>query len=43
MKGLELARKFYKECGEPMLKEKFPDIFPRLCPQQPTHLHPASS
>ncbi len=31
MKGLELARKFYKEYGEPMLKGKFPEIFPRLC------------
>ncbi|MBQ3149792.1 MAG: DUF4037 domain-containing protein [Clostridia bacterium] len=27
MKGLELAKEFYKEFGEPMLKEKFTDIF----------------
>ncbi len=27
MKGLELAKEFYKEFGEPMLKERFPDIF----------------
>ncbi len=28
MKGLELSRKFYKECGEPMLQEQFSDILP---------------
>ena len=26
MKGLELSRRFYLECGEPMLREQFDDI-----------------
>ena len=26
MKGLELSERFYRECGESMLKEQFPDI-----------------
>ena len=30
MKGLELARAFYKECGEPMLKRDFPELFPLI-------------
>lgn len=30
MKGLELSEKFYKECGEPLLKEQFGDILPYL-------------
>ena len=30
MKGLELARAFYKEYGEPMLREKFPELLPLL-------------
>jgi len=30
MQGLELARSYYYECGEPMLKEQFPDLFPLL-------------
>lgn len=30
MKGLELARAYYKEYGEPMLREKFPELLPRL-------------
>ncbi len=30
MKGLELCERFYLECGEPMLKEKFSDVLPYL-------------
>ena len=30
MKGLELARAFYKEYGEPMLREQFPELLPLL-------------
>ena len=30
MKGLELSEKFYKECGEPLLKEQFGDVLPYL-------------
>ena len=30
MKGLELAKKFYEECGEPMLREKFGELMPYL-------------
>ncbi len=30
MNGLELARQFYTECGEPMLKEQFPQLLPLL-------------
>ena len=30
MKGLELARAYYKEYGEPMLREKFPELLPLL-------------
>lgn len=28
MRGLELSERFYKECGEPMLKERFPELLP---------------
>ena len=30
MKGLELSRGFYREFGEPMLKEKFPELLPLI-------------
>ena len=30
MKGLELARAYYEECGAPMLKEQFPELLPHL-------------
>ena len=30
MKGLELSEKFYLEYGEPMLKEKFPELMPLI-------------
>ena len=30
MKGLELARAYYKEFGEPMLRERFPELLPVL-------------
>ena len=30
MKGMELARAFYREFGEPMLREKFPELVPFL-------------
>ena len=30
MKGLELAEKYYKEYGEPMLKEQFPDVLSQI-------------
>ena len=31
MKGLELSRAFYREWGEPMLREQFPELLPHLC------------
>ena len=31
IKGLDLGRDFFRECGEPMLKEEFPDLIPHLC------------
>ena len=30
MKGMELSRAFYREFGEPMLREKFPELVPFL-------------
>ena len=30
MKGLELSRRYYEECGRPMLREQFPDAEPFL-------------
>ncbi len=30
MKGLELARRFYEECGAPMLREQFAELAPLL-------------
>ena len=30
MKGLELSERFYKEYGEPMLKERFPHLLPLI-------------
>jgi len=30
MRGLELSEKFYKECGEPMLRERFPELLPLI-------------
>ncbi|MBO4290238.1 MAG: DUF4037 domain-containing protein [Lachnospiraceae bacterium] len=30
MKGLELAREYYKTYGEPMLAEQFPELLPKL-------------
>ena len=30
MKGLELSEKYYKTFGEPMLKEQFPELFPKI-------------
>ncbi len=30
MNGLELSERFYAECGEPMLKEQFPDLLKHL-------------
>ena len=30
MKGLELSERFYREYGEPMLKEQFPDLLPYI-------------
>ena len=30
MKGLELSEKYYREYGEPMLREKFPELLPRI-------------
>ncbi len=30
MKGLELAKRFYDECGVPMLEEKFPSVMPYI-------------
>ena len=31
MKGLEIAEKYYAECGLNMLKTEFPDLLPFLC------------
>ena len=31
IKGLELSRAYFEECGEPMLKNDFPDLIPYLC------------
>jgi hypothetical protein len=28
MKGLDLAKAFYHQYGEPMLREKFPELIP---------------
>ncbi len=30
MKGLELSEQYYRTYGEPMLKEKFPELFPKI-------------
>ena len=30
MKGLEISKTYYKEFGEPMLKEKFPELLPYI-------------
>ena len=30
MKGLELSEKYYAEFGEPMLREKFPELLPKI-------------
>lgn len=30
MKGLEISKAYYKEFGEPMLKEKFPELLPYI-------------
>lgn len=30
MKGLELSRAFYEECGKPMLESRFPELLPYL-------------
>lgn len=30
MQGIELSRRFYEECGKPMLEEQFPDVLPLL-------------
>ena len=30
MKGIELSEKYYKTYGEPMLKARFPELYPRL-------------
>ncbi len=30
MQGMEICRKYYEECGEPMLREKFPELLPYL-------------
>ena len=30
MRGLELSEAFYRECGEPMLRENFPEILPKI-------------
>ncbi len=30
MKGLELSREFYRQYGEPMLRERFPDVADRI-------------
>ena len=30
MRGLELSERFYKECGEPMLRERFPELLPLI-------------
>ena len=30
MRGLELARAYWEQCGRPMLEEQFPDLLPRV-------------
>ena len=30
MNGLELAQKYYEECGEEVLKKSFPELFSRI-------------
>jgi hypothetical protein len=30
MRGIELSRRFYEECGKPMLEEQFPEVLPLL-------------
>ena len=30
MRGLELSERFYKECGEPMVRERFPELLPLI-------------
>ena len=30
MNGIELSRRFYEECGKPMLEEQFPEVMPLL-------------
>ena len=30
MQGIELSRRFYEECGKPMLEEQFPEVLPLL-------------
>ncbi len=30
MRGLELSERFYLECGEPMLRERFPELLPLI-------------
>ena len=30
MKGLDISRAFYREYGEPMLRERFPELVPLL-------------
>ena len=30
MRGLELARAYWEQCGRPMLEEQFPDLMPRV-------------
>ena len=30
MKGLELSRAYFRECGLPVLREQFPDVLPQL-------------
>ena len=30
MRGIDLARAYWEECGEPMLREQFPELLPRV-------------
>ena len=30
MKGLELSKEYYKSFGEPMLRERFPELFDKI-------------